>query len=82
MIPLHDDNPTERFPLRHKSPGWGASGGMSVGAQGGGVAFFAHIGGFIAGTGLDRPVQTPGRTVLFTRPFTPVGPLTMRPDAR
>ena len=25
------------------------SGGMSMGAQGGGVAFFAHIGGFVAG---------------------------------
>jgi membrane associated rhomboid family serine protease len=25
------------------------SGGMSVGGTGGGVAFFAHIGGFIAG---------------------------------
>ncbi|MEC4673783.1 MAG: rhomboid family intramembrane serine protease [Nitrospirota bacterium] len=28
------------------------SGGMSVGSQGGGVAFFAHIGGFIAGMAL------------------------------
>ena len=28
------------------------SGGMSVGATGGGVAFFAHIGGFIAGMAL------------------------------
>lgn len=28
------------------------SGGMSVGHEGGGVAFFAHIGGFIAGMGL------------------------------
>ena len=25
------------------------SGGMSIGHEGGGVAFFAHIGGFIAG---------------------------------
>jgi len=25
------------------------SGGMSIGSTGGGVAFFAHIGGFIAG---------------------------------
>jgi membrane associated rhomboid family serine protease len=25
------------------------SGGMSIGSQGGGVAFFAHIGGFLAG---------------------------------
>ncbi len=28
------------------------SGGMSVGQQGGGVAFFAHIGGFVAGMAL------------------------------
>lgn len=28
------------------------SGGMSIGASGGGVAFFAHIGGFIAGMAL------------------------------
>jgi membrane associated rhomboid family serine protease len=28
------------------------SGGMSVGATGGGVAFFAHIGGFVAGMAL------------------------------
>jgi membrane associated rhomboid family serine protease len=28
------------------------SGGMSVGGTGGGVAFFAHIGGFIAGMAL------------------------------
>lgn len=28
------------------------SGGMSVGATGGGVAFFAHIGGFIVSMGL------------------------------
>jgi len=28
------------------------SGGMSIGAKGGGVAFFAHIGGFIAGMAL------------------------------
>jgi membrane associated rhomboid family serine protease len=28
------------------------SGGMSVGRAGGGVAFFAHVGGFLAGMGL------------------------------
>ena len=28
------------------------SGGMSLGQQGGGVAFFAHVGGFIAGMAL------------------------------
>jgi len=28
------------------------SGGMSIGSQGGGVAFFAHIGGFLAGMAL------------------------------
>lgn len=28
------------------------SGGMSLGSRGGGVAFFAHIGGFVAGMGL------------------------------
>lgn len=28
------------------------SGGMSMGAKGGGVAFFAHIGGFVAGMAL------------------------------
>lgn len=28
------------------------SGGMSIGTQGGGVAFFAHIGGFVAGMAL------------------------------
>ena len=38
------------------------SGGMSVGAQGGGVAFFAHIGGFVAGMALVG---------LFKRPEVP-----------
>jgi membrane associated rhomboid family serine protease len=28
------------------------SGGMSVGRAGGGIAFFAHVGGFLAGMGL------------------------------
>ncbi len=45
------------------------SGGMSIGSTGGGVAFFAHIGGFIAGMALiglfkrpDVPFFAPGRT--------------------
>jgi membrane associated rhomboid family serine protease len=45
------------------------SGGMSVGAKGGGVAFFAHIGGFVAGMALigffkrpDVPFFSPGRS--------------------
>jgi len=38
------------------------SGGMSIGSQGGGVAFFAHIGGFIAGMALIG---------LFKRPDVP-----------
>jgi membrane associated rhomboid family serine protease len=38
------------------------SGGMSVGAKGGGVAFFAHIGGFVAGMALIG---------LFKRPDVP-----------
>jgi membrane associated rhomboid family serine protease len=44
------------------------SGGMTVGAKGGGVAFFAHIGGFVAGMALiglfkrpDVPFFSPGR---------------------
>ncbi len=44
------------------------SGGMSVGTSGGGVAFFAHIGGFVAGMALiglfkrpDVPFFSPGR---------------------
>jgi membrane associated rhomboid family serine protease len=44
------------------------SGGMSVGATGGGVAFFAHIGGFVAGMALiglfkrpEVPFFSPGR---------------------
>jgi membrane associated rhomboid family serine protease len=44
------------------------SGGMSVGSKGGGVAFFAHIGGFVAGMALiglfkrhDVPFFSPGR---------------------
>jgi membrane associated rhomboid family serine protease len=44
------------------------SGGLSIGAQGGGVAFFAHIGGFVAGMGLiglfkrpEVPFFSPGR---------------------
>jgi membrane associated rhomboid family serine protease len=28
------------------------SGGMSIGGQSGGVAFFAHVGGFLAGMAL------------------------------
>lgn len=50
------------------------SGGMSVGAQGGGVAFFAHIGGFIAGMALiglfkrpDVPFFSPGRSRRWDR---------------
>jgi membrane associated rhomboid family serine protease len=45
------------------------SGGLSMGAQGGGVAFFAHIGGFVAGMALIG---------LFKRPEVPFfspGPL-------
>jgi rhomboid family protein len=45
------------------------SGGISIGGQGGGVAFFAHIGGFIAGMGLigsfkrsDVPFFAPARS--------------------
>jgi membrane associated rhomboid family serine protease len=45
------------------------SGGMSVGGPGGGVAFFAHIGGFVAGMALigffkrpDVPFFSPGRS--------------------
>lgn len=38
------------------------SGGMSVGATGGGVAFFAHVGGFVAGMALVG---------LFKRPEVP-----------
>jgi membrane associated rhomboid family serine protease len=44
------------------------SGGMSVGNTGGGVAFFAHIGGFLAGMALiglfkrpDVQFLAPGR---------------------
>ena len=44
------------------------SGGMSMGSKGGGVAFFAHIGGFLAGMVLiglfkrpDVPFFSPGR---------------------
>lgn len=35
------------------------SGGMSVGASGGGVAFFAHIGGFVAGMALVGVFKRP-----------------------
>jgi membrane associated rhomboid family serine protease len=35
------------------------SGGMTVGGTGGGVAFFAHIGGFIAGMALIGPFKRP-----------------------
>jgi membrane associated rhomboid family serine protease len=45
------------------------SGGMSIGATGGGVAFFAHIGGFVAGVALiglfkrrDVPFFSQGRS--------------------
>ena len=44
------------------------SGGLSIGAQGGGVAFFAHIGGFLAGMALigifkrpEVPFFSPGQ---------------------
>jgi len=50
------------------------SGGMSVGAAGGGVAFFAHIGGFVAGMALiglfkrrDVPFLSPGRARRWDR---------------
>jgi len=35
------------------------SGGLSMGAAGGGVAFFAHIGGFLAGMALIGPFKRP-----------------------
>jgi membrane associated rhomboid family serine protease len=45
------------------------SGGMSLGSKGGGVAFFAHIGGFVAGMALiglfkrpDVPFFSPGQS--------------------
>ena len=45
------------------------SGGMSVGSEGGGVAFFAHVGGFLAGMALiglfkrpDVPFFAPSRS--------------------
>ena len=45
------------------------SGGMSIGGPGGGVAFFAHIGGFVAGMALigffkrpDVPFFSPPRS--------------------
>ncbi|MGQ0667306.1 MAG: rhomboid family intramembrane serine protease [Nitrospiraceae bacterium] len=50
------------------------SGGMSVGATGGGVAFFAHIGGFVAGMALiglfkrpEVPFFSPGRARRWDR---------------
>ena len=50
------------------------SGGMSLGASGGGVAFFAHIGGFVAGMALigffkrrDVPLFSQGRTHRWDR---------------
>ena len=36
------------------------SGGMSIGSTGGGVAFFAHIGGFVAGMALIGLFKRPG----------------------
>lgn len=36
------------------------SGGMSIGGKGGGVAFFAHIGGFVAGMALIGLFKRPG----------------------
>ncbi len=51
------------------------SGGMSLGREGGGVAFFAHIGGFLAGMALIG---------LFKRPevrfFAPARPRSRRDD--
>lgn len=50
------------------------SGGMSVGAKGGGVAFFAHIGGFVAGMAFiglfkrpDVPFFSPGSSRRWDR---------------
>lgn len=50
------------------------SGGMSVGVKGGGVAFFAHIGGFVAGMALiglfkrrDVPFFSPGHSRRWER---------------
>ena len=50
------------------------SGGMSIGGSGGGVAFFAHIGGFVAGMVLigffkrqDVPFFSPGRNGRWDR---------------
>jgi len=46
------------------------SGGMSVGHEGGGVAFFAHIGGFIAGMALIGFFKHP-HVRFFNKPHSP-----------
>ena len=46
------------------------SGGMSLGHQGGGVAFFAHIGGFLAGMALIGFFKHP-HVRFFNPPHTP-----------
>jgi membrane associated rhomboid family serine protease len=39
------------------------SGGMSLGREGGGIAFFAHIGGFLAGMALIGVFKRPDVTL-------------------
>ncbi len=51
------------------------SGGMSLGREGGGVAFFAHIGGFLAGMALIGPFKHPE-----VRFFAPTRPRSRRDD--
>ena len=40
---------------------------MSIGGTGGAVAFFAHIGGFLAGRALIGLVQAPERALLWRK---------------
>jgi membrane associated rhomboid family serine protease len=59
------------FFVRTAVPAWGmllywaflqlASGLTTVGGEGGGVAFWAHIGGFVAGAMLVHPLVRPDR---------------------
>jgi membrane associated rhomboid family serine protease len=43
------------------------SGGMSAGSQGGGVAWFAHVGGFLAGMALVFPFRRADRLAWYRR---------------
>ncbi len=62
MLPLSDGAPARRFPAVNVSLITANFGLFSSSANGGGVAFFAHVGGFIFGWWPHGSLPEPGES--------------------